>query len=116
MAQMTNPETKFGVVGWSTFSMAVGTPATSLWHDGLAVFSPTAAISLPHRQVGTPQLRNAVFLCPTLYPIPLFGRYIPILVHDHTIRVVSKDHVGPSHEERSVRAFQGIGTVYVDRC
>jgi len=33
--------------------LAVGTPGTTLRHDGLAVLSPVAAISLPHRQIGT---------------------------------------------------------------
>ncbi len=94
--------------------MAVRTPGTSLRHDGLTVFSPVAAISLPHSQVSTSQLRNAVFLRPTFYPIPLFGRHIPIFVHYNTIRMMSEADVGPSHEERGVRAFQGIGTVYVN--
>lgn len=44
--------------------IAVRTSGTSLGHDGFTVFSPLAAVSLPHRQVGTPQLRNAVFFCP----------------------------------------------------
>jgi hypothetical protein len=94
--------------------MAVRTPGTSLGHDGLTVFSPVAAISLPHSQVSTSQLRNAVFLCPTFYPFTLFGRHIPILVHYNSIRVMSEDHVGPSHEERRVKPLQGIGTVYVN--
>ena len=94
--------------------MAVGTTGTSLRHDSFTVFSPVAAISLPHRQVSTPQLCNAVFFRPTFYPITLFGRHIPIFVHYNSIRVMSKDHVGPSHEERRVKALQSIGTVYVN--
>jgi hypothetical protein len=94
--------------------MAVRTPGTTLGHDGLTIVLPVAANSLPHRQVGTSQLRNAVFVCPTLYPITLFGRHIPIFVHYNTIRVMSKGHVGPSHEERCVKVLQSIGTVYVN--
>src|SRR5260370_41840623 len=94
--------------------MAVRTPGTSLRHDGLTVLSPVAAISLPHSQVNTSQLRNAVFVCPTFYPITLFGRHIPIFVHYNTIRVMSENHVGSSHEERRVKPFQDIGTVYVN--
>jgi hypothetical protein len=95
-------------------SVAVRTPGTSLGHDGLTVFSPVAAFSLPHSQVGTSQLRNAVSVCPTFYPIALFGRHIPIFVYYNTIRLMSKDHVGPFHKERRVKAFQGIGAVYVN--
>ena len=97
--------------------MAVRTPGTSLRHDGFTIFSPVAAISLPHRQVSTSQLRNAVFVFfrPTFYPITLFGRDTPILVHDNTIRIMSEDDVGSSDEERRMKAFQGIGTVNVDR-
>src|SRR3984893_2846202 len=80
-------------------SMTVRTSGTGLRHDGLTVFSPVAAISLPHSQIGTSQLRNAVFLSPTFYPIPLLGRQIPIFVYYNTIRVMSEGHVGSSDEQ-----------------
>jgi hypothetical protein len=91
--------------------MAVRTPGTTLRHEGLTIFSPVAAISLPHRQVGTSQLRSAVFFCPTFYPLTLLGRHIPIFIHDNPIRDMRENHVGPSQEERRLRTLQGIGTV-----
>jgi hypothetical protein len=94
--------------------MTVRTPGTGLRHDGLAVFSPVAAISLPHSQIGTSQLRNAVFLCPTFYPIPLLGSQIPIFIYDNTIGVMSEGYVGSSDEQGRLKVFQRIGTVYVD--
>jgi hypothetical protein len=87
--------------------MAVRTPGTSLGHDDLTVFSPVAAISLPHSQIGTAQLGNAVFFRPTFYPITLFGRHIPIFVHYNPIRVMNEDHVGPSHEEETREGARG---------
>jgi len=96
--------------------MAVRAPGTNLRHQGLTVFSPLAAISLPHSQGNTSQLRKAVFLSPTFYPIALFSRHVPTFVHYNAIWMMSEDDVGSSHEERRVRAFQGIGTVDVNCC
>ncbi len=60
--------------------------AFELWVDSLGLGNAKrwCAISLPHGQIGTSQLGNAgfLFLCPTLYPMALFGRHVPALADD----------------------------------
>src|ERR1700732_1184241 len=93
--------------------MAVRAPRTGFRHNGLTIFLPVAGISLPHSQIGASQLRNAVFLCPTFYPITLFRRQIPSFVHYNTIWVMSEGDVRAPREERGLKAVQGCGTVKV---